>query len=394
MDFFFFCKINPGCCAAGASSPPPPSSSSSFGGSPPPAASSPPPSASSSSAPSSSSSSPQGGGQRRGEEEEKRKKDHRPLAAAPSPSNTTLQKNTHRQRQGWGGGGGDRGKACAGSPAPLASSSPVANGCRKGSCKDEEGEDKSQESPLHILLCREGGGVVVLMEAAPIAGWEGGGRVSTPSLLPPPLLLLFFPLPLSLALSSRLPPPSGAGRGADPTAAAEGGGGGGRSRPLPPSAYLPPSRTAEDGWERWCRAGRGLPVSAPADHGLNAGRGKRGRKKPGRGGDSLFASERVGKKAKRLVVGEGRRPVSDPSEDGEGGKEQNSNNKIEEKTTPGEGGGLAPGWVKWPGGGGGSPALPGGGGVGRDGAGSAGAERRLPTAPAWRSAAARLRPLL
>ncbi|XP_033919206.1 translation initiation factor IF-2-like [Melopsittacus undulatus] len=152
--------------------------------------------ASSSSAPSSSSSSPQGGGRRRGEEEEKRKKDHRPLAAAPSPSNTTLQKKTHRQRQGWGGGGGDRGKACAGSPAPLASSSPVANGCRKGSCKDEE-----------------------------VAGC----------------------------------PPSGAGRGADPTAAAEGGGGGGRSRPLPPSAYLPPSRTAEYGWERWRRAERGLP---------------------------------------------------------------------------------------------------------------------------------------
>lgn len=198
MDWWFagvfFSKINPGCCAAGASSPSPPSSSSSFGGSPPPAASSPPPSASSSSAPSSSSSSPQGGGRRRGEEEEKRKKDHRPLAAAaPSPSNTTLQKNTHRQRQGWGGGGGRRGKACAGSPAPLASSSPVANGCRKGSCKDEEGEDKSQESPLHILLCREGGGVVVLMEAAPIAGWEGGGRVSTPSLHPPHLSSLLSP---------------------------------------------------------------------------------------------------------------------------------------------------------------------------------------------------------
>lgn len=308
--FFFFCKINPGCCAAGASSPPPPSSSSSFGGSPPPAASSPPPSASSSSAPSSSSSSPQGGGRRRGEEEEKRKKDHRPLAAAPSPSNTTLQKKTHRQRQGWGGGGGDRGKACAGSPAPLASSSPVANGCRKGSCKDEEGEDKSQESPLHILLCREGGGVVVLMEAAPIAEWEGGGRVSTPSLFPPPLLLC-FPLPLSLASVAGCPPHSGAGRGADPTAAAEGGGGG-RSRPLPPSAYLPSSRTAEYGWELWRRAERGLPGLRSSRTTGYAGRGKPGRKNPGAAGtpSSLMRgwgrSEEVGSRGGKEA---GQRPL-------------------------------------------------------------------------------------
>lgn len=301
---FFLSKINPGCCAAGASSPLPPSSSSSFGGSPPPAASSLPPSASSSSAPSSSSSSPQGGGRRRGEEEEKRKKDHRPLAAAPSPSNTTLQKNTHRQRQGWGGGGGGSAQACAGSPAPLASSSPVANGCRKGSCKDEEGEDKSQESPLHILLCREGGGVVVLMEAAPIAGWEGGGRVSTPSLPPHPLLLS----PSSFSRSQlQAAPPSGAGRGAGARRR--------RKKPAPPplSAYLPPSRAAEDGCERWRRAGRGLPGSAT----LGAeSEGEKPRALLGRGGDSLFASARVGKEAKRLVVGgeRRRRPLSDPSE--------------------------------------------------------------------------------
>lgn len=133
---------------------------------------------------------------------------------------------------------------CEGSPAPLASSLPVANGCRKGSCKDEEGEDKSQESPLHILLCREGGGVVVLMEAAPIAGWEGGGRVSTP-FLPP--LFIFFPLPLSLVRSSRLPPPPLRRR--QRGRSHSNGRRRRRKKPAPPalSAYLPPSRAAEDG---------------------------------------------------------------------------------------------------------------------------------------------------
>lgn len=185
------------------------------------------------------------------------KRDHRPLAAAPSLSNTTLRKNTHRQRKGCGGGGRGSGTACEGFPAPLASSSPVANGCRKGSCKDEEGEDKSQESPLHILLCREGGGVVVLMEAAPIAEWEGGGRVSTPFL--PPLFLV-FPLPLSLVRSSRLPPSSGAGRGADPTAGAGGGGEeAGPSRPLCLPSPFPGGRG------RW--QGGGCLSQLPLTHG-------------------------------------------------------------------------------------------------------------------------------
>lgn len=83
-----------------------------------------------------------------------------------------------------------------------------------------------------------------------------------------------------------------------------------RKKPAPPplSAYLPPSRAAEDGCERWRQAGRGLPVSASADPRATRGAQSEGEKpRPllGRGGDSLFASARVGKEAKRLVVGGG-----------------------------------------------------------------------------------------
>lgn len=62
-------------------------------------------------------------------------------------------------------------------PTPPAPSLLITNGCRKGSREEEEEEDeaKSQESPLHILLCRNKEAeerFVVPMEAAEIPGWE------------------------------------------------------------------------------------------------------------------------------------------------------------------------------------------------------------------------------
>lgn len=115
---------------------------------------------------------------------------------------------------------------------------------------------------------------------------------------PPPRFSSFPFLFLSFAVA--VCPPSGAGRGADPTAAA---GGGGRSRPLPPS--LPTFPLA--GRPRTV-AGRGLPVSASPDpRAMRGAMNEGGDPQPlfGRGGDSPFASARVGKGAKRLVVGVG-----------------------------------------------------------------------------------------
>ncbi|XP_051476055.1 uncharacterized protein LOC127384943 [Apus apus] len=146
------------------------------------------------------------------------------------------------------------------------------------------------------------------MEAAPIAGWEGGGRVSTPSVRtpPPPAFSSSFPfLFLSLSVAS-CPPPSGAGRGADPTAAA--GGGGGRSRPLPPSlpTFPPPGQPRMVASAGAGQGGDCSAVSASADPRAMRGAEAREKKNPrpllGRGGDSLFASARVGKEAKRVVA--------------------------------------------------------------------------------------------
>ncbi|XP_074395534.1 uncharacterized protein LOC106629475 isoform X2 [Zonotrichia albicollis] len=130
-------------------------------------------------------------------------------------------------------------------------------------------------------------------------------------------------------------------------------------------------------------AGRGLPVLAPPDP-----RAMRGAMSEGGDPRPLFG--RGGLPLRLCEGGEGSEEVG--SRGGRGGRaatppRRGSRGKIkivkQEKNHGGEGRGIRPGMA---GRGRGSPALPGagGGGPGRDG-GSAGAERRLPTAPAWRS---------
>lgn len=158
------------------------------------------------------------------------------------------------------------------------------------------------------------------MEAAPIAGWEGGGRVSTPSLLPPPLFL-FFPLPLSLALSSRLPPLRLRQRGRSHSSGRRRR----RKKPAPPPLCLPSPLPGCRGWLRALAPGR-EGAARLRSRGLTgyAGRGKRGRK------TSAAARARRGLPLRLCEGGEGSeevgsregrgRPVSDHSEKKRGSK--------------------------------------------------------------------------
>ncbi|XP_041272895.1 collagen alpha-1(I) chain-like [Onychostruthus taczanowskii] len=151
-----------------------------------------------------------------------------------------------------------------------------------------------------------------------------------------------------------------------------------RKKPAPPalSAYLPPSRAAEDGGREGAAC-----LSSPGPTG-DAGRDERGRR------PSAAVRARWGLPLRLCEGGEGSEEVG--SRGGRGGRaatppRRGSRGKIKKNKTGEKSRSGRPGdSPRNSRAGEGVPGAARRGGPGRDG-GSAGAERRLPTAPAWRS---------
>lgn len=137
-----------------------------------------------------------------GEGGEEEKKNCFPLLPVPFPSFQNQPARggmpTANKKGGWGMGVSRYGGPPTTPPAPF---SPVTNGCRMGRRKDEEDEAKSQESPLHILLCRNEEGLLSRWRQhrsrdGGWRGWASGLAPPTPPHLtsPPPFLPSFLSL--------------------------------------------------------------------------------------------------------------------------------------------------------------------------------------------------------